>query len=331
MEPERAMRADRSVTRRRFLGVAAGLAGGGALHAAGSPTAEDELQVPPGRAPSRVVEVRAPHVVRGPKIHETLLREMLDRLVQSLTDKTSTRGAWRSILRQDDVIGLKFNRSGQNQIGTSGAVARVVVASLAEAGWPPDRVVCIEAPADVEASLGTTPARAGYETVATHFESGSDQLATVLNQVTALINIPYLKTHNITGITGALKNLSHGLIKHPARFHGNGCSPFIADIVALPRIRGKLRLCLVDALRVAYDGGPERIAEALDDAGVLLASTDPVATDAVGLAVINELRRRRELPRIARSAADLGFLADAHRRNLGVAVVHGIDLVRVEP
>lgn len=331
MEGRRSQGFNRLVTRRGFLGVAAGVAGTGVLRATGSTAPDDSLRVPPGRAPSLVVEIRSDNVVNGPTVHQTLLREMIDRALEGVTGKSTTREAWRAILHRNDVIGLKFNRSGQVLIGTSDALARAVVSSITDAGWSLDRIVCIEAPPSTELSLGTAQARGGYETVATHFESGSDQFALVLNQVTALIDIPFLKTHNITGLTCSLKNLSHGLIKHPARYHTNGCSPFIADIVSLPRIRNKLRLCLVDALRVAYDGGPEHIAEALSDEGVLLASTDPVATDAVGLALMNNIRRRHELPRIARSAADLGYLADAHRRNLGVAVAQGINVVRLEP
>lgn len=331
MEGRRSQHINQPVTRRRFLGVAAGVAGSGVLQATGSTPQEDSLRVPPGRDPSLVVEVRGDSVVNGPTVHQPLLQEMISRALKGVTGKSTTREAWRALLHRNDVIGLKFNRSGQDLIGTSSAFAHAVVSSITDAGWSLDHIVCIEAPANTESSLGTAKARNGYEAVATHFESGSDQFALVLNQVTALIDIPFLKTHNITGLTCSLKNLSHGLIKHPARFHANGCSPFIADIVSSPRIRDKLRLCLVDALRVAYDGGPEHISEALSDEGVLLASTDPVATDAVGLALINNIRRRHELPRIARSAADLGYLADAHRRNLGVAVAHGINVVRLEP
>lgn len=266
----------------------------------------------------------------GPEVHRPLLGEMLQKALTSLTATGAIDQAWRSILKPEDVIGLKFNRSGQKIIATTTVLADVLIGSIVEAGWRPEQIVCIEAPQGTEVRNRTTPARRGYASTTTIFKSGADQFASVLDQVTTLIDIPFLKTHNIAGLTCALKNLSHGLVKHPARYHQNGCSPHIADIVAAAPIRSKLRLCLVDALRVVYDGGPEATAATVSDEGILLASFDPVATDTVGLAILNEIRQRYELGPICGLEVDLGYLGAAHRRGLGAALWHGIDLVRLE-
>ena len=144
-----------------------------------------------------------------------------------------------------------------------------------------------------------------------------------------MISVPFLKTHNIAGMTCSLKNLSHGLIKHPARYHKNHCSPFIADIVAAEPIRSKLRLTLVDAMRVVYVGGPQATAPALANEGVLIMSRDPVAADTVGLDVLNRARERVGLAKTAASGAEIPYLAVAHRAGLGIAVRHGIKTVRI--
>lgn len=320
---------DKCVSRRQFLGFGAALAGGSLLRSARSIASQQPKLVMPRGAPrSRVVHVRSRMVVDGPIVHRTMFKEMLEEALTALTGAKDIAQAWRAILKPDDVIGIKFNRSGQAVIGTTGVVADVLIASITEAGWEPARLVCIEAPADTEARYRTPPPRMGYVADATDFGSGSDQLASVLGQVTALIDVPFLKTHNIAGMTCALKNLSHALVKHPARYHRNGCCPYIADIVGLPEIRNKLRLCLADALRVVYDRGPEATAETISDEGVLLVSFDPVATDAVGLTLLNDARRRNGLEPIARSPGALGYLAAAHRQGLGIALLHGIDLVR---
>ncbi len=287
--------------------------------------------MPPGRPQSRVVHVQSPHAVVGPEVHRTLLGEMLQKALMSLTEASTIGQAWRSVLKPDDVIGLKFNRSGQEVIATTNALADALITSLIEAGWSPNRIVCIEAPEGIEARRGTAPARRGYASQETDFGSGVDRFASVLSQVTALIDVPFLKTHNIAGMTCTLKNLSHGFVQHPARYHSNGCSPQIADIVAAAPIRSRLRLCLVDALRIVYDGGPAATAGTIADEGILLASFDPVATDTVGLAILNEIRQRFDLTPVSRAPDDLGYLADAHLRGLGVAVWHGIELVRVKP
>ncbi len=318
-----------TLSRRSFLGVAASFAGGSLLPPLRDAVAQPSLRVPPGLPPSRVVQAREPYLVNGPDVHRNLLGEVLDKILTSLTGTSTVEQAWRTILKPDDVIGLKFNRSGQAVIGTTGVVAEVLIESIVQAGWDPSRIVCIELPPEAAAKIDTKAARQGYDPRPINFGSGTDQFAAVLNQVTALISVPFLKTHNIAGLTCSLKNLSHGLIKHPARYHKNGCSPYIADIVAAAPIRSKLRLCLVDALRPVYDGGPKANATTISDEGVLLASIDPVATDAVALTVLNETRGRRGLGQVADTAAEIGYLAAAHERGLGIAVKHGIEVIRV--
>jgi len=318
------------ISRRRFLGIAATAAGGVVLGSPGGEDAQPTLTVPPGTPPSRVVQVQSRHVVSGNDVHRTLLGEMLEKALTAFTQTDNVSQAWRAILKPDDVVGIKFNRSGQAAIGTTESVADALIRSMIESGIDPEQLVCIECPDAVQKRYGTMPARAGFDRNATDFGSGADQLASVLGQVTALIDVPFLKTHNIAGLTCALKNLSHGLVKHPARYHAGGCSPYIADIVALEAIQGKLRLCVVDALRTVFDGGPQPLDAAIAGAGVILTSADPVAVDAVGLTIINELRELRNLPHIATSPQDIRFLAAAHRRGLGIALPYGIDVIRVE-
>ncbi len=318
---------DRSLSRRRFLGVAAAVAGGAGWRPLSYGSDDKKLRVPVGRPPSRVVQVQSTHVVDGTAVHRRLVGEMLTAAMTSLTGKATLRESWHALFKRNDVIGLKFNRSGQAVIGTTPTVAEVLIKSLITNGWEAEQIVCIEAPPRLEGELGTTRAWTGYDVGATEFESGSDELARVVGQVTALVSVPFLKTHNIAGMTCSLKNLSHGLVRHPARYHAHGCSPYIADIIADTPLGSKLRLCLVDALRVAFEGGPDPSGGSLSDEGYLVASTDPVATDAVGLALLNDARKRKELPVVAESPEDVAFLAAAHRRGLGVALWHGIDHV----
>ena len=319
------------ISRRGFLGVAASVAGGSVLGPLDVLATETRPEVPNGRAASRVVQVQERHAVKGPEVHRVVFGEMLERALTTLTRKPTTAEAWRSILRADDIIGLKFNRSGQEALRTTHVVADVLVASIIEAGWRPDQIVCIEAPSEIERRRGTAPAAEGFESAATDFGSGSDHLANVLKQVTALIDVPYLKSHNITGATCCLKNLSHGLIKHPAKFHRNGCSPYIADIVGLPQIRDNLRLCLVDAMRVVFDKGPEPSANTLSDEGILLAAFDPVAADSVATTILNDVRRENGLTPITESGRYLAHVHDAQRLGLGVADWAGIELVNTRP
>ncbi|MBU0717203.1 MAG: DUF362 domain-containing protein, partial [Planctomycetes bacterium] len=322
---------ENDMSRRMFLEcAAAAFAGGALLTPARAVPEQDRLVMPPGRERSRVVVARSSEVVDGSQVHRALLREMLTATLIELVPPARTETeAWKVLLRPEDVIGIKFNRSAQEVLNTSASVGGALIESIVRAGWPADRIVCIEGPECLAAEFGTQRQLPGYSAEVHGFGSGADQLAAVVNQVTVLIDVPFLKTHNIAGFTCTLKNLSHGLIRHPARYHDNGCSPYIADIVGGTPIGGKLRLCLVDALRIVYAGGPDATAETVEDAGVLMASVDPVAADVQGLALLNEIRRKRRLPPVAKGPESVGYLAAAHRRGLGVALPHGIEVVRV--
>ena len=317
------------LNRRQFLRAAGGgvsmlivppLPGGG--------SGEDQLVLQHDRPASRVVAVRSDYALTGTSAHVPALTVMLKESLLGLTGCSEPNQAWRNILSTDDVIGLKFNQSGQQVLGTTEPLADVLIGSLLEAGFKPDQIVCIEAPQETAARHGTALPVEGYESKPATFDSGADELALALSQVTALIDIPFAKHHNIAGITGCLKNLSHALVKHPARYHANACAPYIADIVGLSPIRSKLRLCLVDALRIVFDEGPTPSSSNTHNAGTLLASYDPVAADTISLMLLNDARREHHLLPIARSAEHIPSLADAHRKGLGIALAHGIDLLK---
>ena len=84
---------------------------------------------------------------------------------------------------------------------------------------------------------------------------------------------------------------------------------------------------MVDALRVVFDKGPSANGETIAEEGIILTSTDPVAIDAIGLAIINDVRTDRRLARIPRSSENLEYLAIAHKKGLGIATLNGIDVI----
>jgi uncharacterized protein (DUF362 family) len=175
----------------------------------------------------------------------------------------------------------------------------------------------IEAPDKMTAELGTKPRIFGWSGDKVSFDSGSDQLAALLQEVTAIINVPFLKTHNIAMVSGCLKNLSHALVRRPALYHKNHCTPYVGDIVALPAIRSKLRIHVVNALQAVYKGGPEPTSDGIWTHAGLLIGTDPVAVDQIGLDLINRQRARAELPAIGGLAARIPHIHAAAEKGLG--------------
>ncbi len=321
------------LSRRGFLAgataAAAGMAVGGPDWALANPPATQPATAPAAPPEPWVTQARCENVIEGRIIQTAILQEMIEWCLITLTRTSTAQEAWQRILRPDDVVGLKFNRSGAEGLGTTPDFARVLIRSIVEAGWRPEQLVPIEVPTTIYAETGTTKPSTDWDDDEVDFGSGRDRLASVLRQVTALVNIPFLKTHNIAGITGCLKNLSHALVKHPARFHDNGCSPYIGDIVALPQIRNKLRVHIVNALRSVFDGGPEAHDSLTWQSGIVWAGFDPVALDTVGLDLINQHRKRkRQLPYVDADRRRVDYLHKAAARGLGCGTMYEIKLAK---
>ncbi len=315
--------------------VARWLAGGSASHAGESATTLPVLATRPDTGPidqeakSFVAHVCRPEVVDRRQLHERLLREMVEDGVCVTTATAKPGDAWNKLFNRDDVIGIKFNQVGFEELGTADVLAAQVVESLGDAGFAPDKIVLIEAPGRLARELKTRPRVFGFSGGEVSFGSGADELAAVLQEVTALINVPFLKTHNIAGMTGCLKNLSHALIRRPARYHANACAPFAGHIVALPQIRSKLRIHIVNAVRALFDGGPAvRVQGIWDHAGILV-SKDPVAADAVGVNIINDQRALAKLPPIGDAAGHIPHVHAAAGIGLGTDDQDYIDLQEV--
>jgi hypothetical protein len=269
--------------------------------------------------------------MEGNKVHPSLAGEMVEEAIRSLTRKESPADAWHALLRADDRIAVKFNHVGAGVLGTSTPFGLQLVDSLKRAGFKPDQVMLVEAPPELVRLTGTRPMVHGWSGSAVSFGSGSEQLAAWLQEVTAIINVPFLKTHNIAGMTGCLKNLSHALIRRPGRYHANHCSPFVGDIVSVPQIRSKLRVHVMNALQGVFDGGPEaRLANTWRHCGVIV-STDAVAADSVGLEILNERRDQTRLPRIGDSLGRVPHLRTAAERGLGTDDPDYITLLEPRP
>lgn len=123
----------------------------------------------------------------------------------------------------------------------------------------------------------------------------------VTRRVNKLVMLPVLKDHGSAGVTGALKNMSHGLVNNVARSHStpstNACNQFIPQVVAHPIIRQKCVLHIMDGIRGVFQGGP--FAHKLDwtwEHNALFLATDPVALDHVEWDLIDAKRKEKGLP-----------------------------------
>jgi uncharacterized protein (DUF362 family) len=95
-----------------------------------------------------------------------------------------------------------------------------------------------------------------------------------------------LKTHGSGGVFTMSLKLSVGLTPKPIR-RGMHRSPDMRRMIAELNQGYKTDLIVMDGIKVFTDGGPSR--GTLADGNVVVAGTDRVAVDAVGLAVLKEL------------------------------------------
>ncbi len=138
----------------------------------------------------------------------------------------------------------------------------------------------------------------------------------VTRRVNKLVLLPVLKDHGSAGVTGALKNMSHGLVNNVARSHStprtNACNQFIPQVVAHPILRKKCVLQILDGIRGVFQGGPfghDKDAGWTWDYNALLVATDPVALDHVEWDIIDAKRKEMGLAPVG-TAGQLGRDAD---------------------
>ncbi len=136
----------------------------------------------------------------------------------------------------------------------------------------------------------------------------------VTRRVNKIIMLPVLKDHGSAGVTGALKNMSHGLVNNVCRSHStpdtNVCNQFIPQVVNHPIIRSKCVLQIMDAVKGVFQGGPSATKpEWTWENNALLFATDPVAMDHVAWRAVDAKRKEKGLAPVG-SVGKLGVDAD---------------------
>jgi len=241
----------RAVTRRDFVRGTAGAAMGVSLFGVG--WAEQATREPRSATVTLVRDQRA--LSASHDVDVGVLKEMLAETVTRVTGKANARDAWRGLVTPEDLIGLVPT---PHLNPTHEEVVAAVRMALVDAGIPADRI---------------------------RLAQGGPEKA---EACTALISLPALKAHWLTGIGTVLKNyiMYSG---HPSHYHDNN-NDRLGEIWLLPHVKGKTRLVLVDALRPLCDKGPQPDPRYLWDYKGLIAGTDPVAVEAICLKIITAKR-----------------------------------------
>jgi len=270
------------------------------------------------------------------------VRAMVDAGLVALSGANDCVAALSRYFQASDRVGLKINGLAGRNAATHVELVDVLSAMLAKAGVEGRRQIAFDRfTRDLFASRISDRSRAGgyravgnddagHEDDPVQMPSSASRLSRVLtSQVDGVLNLPVLKQHMLAGLTGALKN-NFGCIHNPNKMHVDNCDPYVAEVNAIPAIRDKQRLVVMDALRPVLDNGPSYQPGMAEVANTLLFGTDLVAVDTIALGILEKLRAKRDLPPLAKVGLTPTYLATATRMGLGVSDRSAIEVVELE-
>lgn len=288
----------------------------------------------PGPWPGRVVEVKNPAMIHDGVKNRQAVKETLARGLKELTGADESVDAWRAFFEPGDVVGIKMNPVGNPLANSSSELMLEVIDGLKAAGVKPKDIIVFEryreefvgakmheAVPDGVRWEGLTgdpdPTQLGIngydpdeyvtmDIVHHGFDPKDDRTRRshlgllVTRRVNKIVCLPVLKDHGSAGVTGALKNMSHGFVNNVARSHStpdtNVCNQFIPQVVSHPIIRKKCVLQILDGIKGVYQGGPfGNKPEWTWEYNALLVATDPVALDHVEWRIIDAKRKEMGL------------------------------------
>jgi uncharacterized protein (DUF362 family) len=275
----------------------------------------------------KAVVIRDESATEGPNINSKVVREMLEESIKLLTNG----GGWPSLFpsyKTGETVGIKVNCQWP-RVATQPKVVAAIVNELVKMGIPKDKIVVWDAEGSALMYSVMNLVRqefSGVRVVATDqlsdpvdegktmdIQGDPVHLSRLLTEPAHLINVPVLKNHFEAGVTFALKNhvgsagkenkyrqkLFHSPIDeknpmHKAFGRGAPIAERIALINTAPDIKNKTRLIVGDALFGVYMRGPVGEPEFVYNG--LIVGTDPVATDHQARVIIEDERKKRNLP-----------------------------------
>jgi uncharacterized protein (DUF362 family) len=285
--------------------------------------------------PSRVIQTRHTGVWNGENLSSEAIRQMLDASITNLTGLNNASEAWSALFGPGERIAIKVNTISASGYWTHVPLVMAVTERLQAVGVMPERIIVFDRSSqELE--------RAGYLINKDNFGVhcyGTDgdytsgwtimdteiSLSSILLECDALINIPLLKQHSITGLSFAMKN-HYGTFNRPGSFHGKRAEKGIPELNALAPLKERARLIIGDALDVVKAGWHDST-----PGDSILMSFDPVALDTVGLQVYNDTMTAEGNDSAIKVATSLAraWLANGVELGVGTNDPNNIDLVEV--
>jgi len=247
----------RTITRRDFLKVASAAPLAGALLPGlkGSQTAAGDKV--------RVVLVRDENALDASGAPNAgIIQRMLDDGVRALVGERDTVKAWQTLIRPEDIVGIKTNVWGK--LPTPAEVEQALKRRIMDAGVPEDKLSI-----DDRGVLRNP----------------------IFQNATALVNARPARTHQWSGMGSCIKNYIQ-FVPRPSAYHDDTCAD-LATIWDLPLVKGKTRLNVLVMLSPLFHmiGTQQYNKDFTWEYKGLIVSRDPVAADATGLRILEAKRR----------------------------------------
>jgi uncharacterized protein (DUF362 family) len=271
----------------------------------------------PGLFPGRVVTVHSPKCIdeATERVDVPTVREMIAQGMTTLTGDKDARDSWARFFNADDFVGVKINCSGAPGAMSMPDVVADIVRNLMEVGVKPTRIVIHErgggqilaAKYDQFVPTGVRVESAGSWLgfdprvyVETNFFGEDDTrsflLRMVSEQFTKIINVPNMKDHGASGVTGCLKNIAYGEFNNVGRSHYKAQTEtlsFIGTLAATEPLRSRTVLNIMDGLRGVWHAGPFSTEKRYRFYPKQMKfGTDPVAVDRFLIDVIDDKRKQ---------------------------------------
>lgn len=276
----------------------------------------------PGPLRGRVISLHAPKAIAVPTetVDVAVVQEMMRRGMLMLTGEKEVMGAWRRFIDPNDVVGIKVNCSGAPGICSHPVVVAETVRNVMACGVPAKNIWIYErfqdqmdsvrydryVPAGVNllAASKLRDAFNGYDPktyVEVDFFGEEDTRSNMIREVsehfTKIINVPNMKDHGASGVTGCLKNIAYGNFHNVARSHRfekTNTFSFIGTLATVEPLRSRTVLHVMDGLKGVWHGGPfSPTKEFRFYPAKMMFGTDPVAMDRILLDVIEDQRKAK--------------------------------------
>ena len=311
---------------------------GAAAEPAGKTPRGEVFASPPSQA-NVVVATRASAADSGARPNASEVARLLSDSVAAAGAKADARDTWRSLFDPSDIVGIKVNCLAGWGLSSHPELVTAIVEGLAGAGVPRKNIIVWDRAEHELAAAGFTPqsvngARVlatdsrgvGYERdIEFSGEVGACFSRILSRMCTAVINVPVLKDHDLSGVSLGMKNF-YGAIHNPNKYHDNNCDPYIADLNAHPFIAKKLRLVICDGLKGQYHSGPASRPQWSWPAATLVVGADAVAVDRIGLQLIERKRREAGMSSLKEAGREAVHIKTAAERGLGVGDLQEISV-----